>query len=445
MKELIPVLVFMSFTLLGVSQDAKNVILLDVWNDTTIPIATEDARYSDLWTFETPTGLYCAAGSSQGVEILQIENQELRHVASGAAAFQGFTVIHRDYKTFQNYLYAVCDEGTSTLQIFDTSFLPDSLPLVYDSNTYFSICHNIYIDTATSKLYACGPNNLGMKVFDLSNPSNPSLIYDYNDVNYVHDAYVRNDTAFLNCGPDGLRVYDFSGPMPILLGLMDFYADQGYNHSGWWNPNGTYYAFIDEDKGSRLKLCETTNLSGISVSQTFAAAQYQDYTPHNIILTDRLAFVSYYNLGLRVYDYSQFPIREIAHYDTFHQETQYTLNGAWGVSVVENENLVLISDRQNGIFLFEMPIDLLDSELSGTIVTNQPFIDENSIIIPRDYFGSELLLFSIFATDGSKIYHQEELYNWMNIPLNISAGSYAFGIYTEQGELIESGKFVKAN
>ena len=445
MKALIAVLVLISFSTSGRSQDAKNVLLLDVWNDTTIPLATEEARFSDLWSFTAQNGTYVAAGSSRGVEILEVINKELRHVATGLAAFQGFTVIHRDYKTYGNYLYAVCDEGTSTLQIFDTSFLPDSLPLVYDSNNFFTICHNIYIDTNKAKMYACGPNNLGMKVFDLSNPTAPSLISDFNAVNYVHDAYVRDDTAFLNCGPDGLRVYDFSNPTPILLGIMDFYADQGYNHSGWWNPKGSYYAFVDEDKGARIKLCATDNLAGIAISETFAADEYENFTPHNIILTDRLAFVSYYNLGLRVYDYGAFPIQEIAHYDTFHQETEYTLNGAWGVSILENQNLVLISDRQNGIFLFEMPIDLLDKEQSETFISNQPFIDEHSILIPRAYFAEEPLLFSIFRADGAKVYHQEEIYNWMNIPLNISAGSYVFGIYTKDGSLIENGKFVKAN
>lgn len=433
------------FVVSGFCQDAKNVLLLDVWNDTTIPITTEDARYSDLWPFETSTGWYCAAGSSQGVEILKIENKQLTHVASGAGAFQGYTVIHRDFKTYENYLYAVCDEGTSTLQIFDTAFLPDSLPKVYDSNLHFSICHNLFIDTARAKMYACGPNNLGMKVFDLSDPANPNLTYDFVDVNYVHDAFVRNDTAFLNCGPDGLRVYDFSSPIPTLLGLMDFYADQGYNHSGWWNPQGNYYAFVDEDKGSKLKLCSTDNLAAISVSETFAANEFSDYTPHNVMLTNRLAFVSYYNLGLRVYDYGSFPIKEVAHYDTFHQETQYTQNGAWGVGLIPSQNHILISDRQNGVFLFEMPIGILDGELNETVVTNQPFIDENSIIIPRDYFGDEPLTFSIFTPNGEKILHQASIQNWVEVPLNISAGTYVFGIYDENGELIESGKFAKAN
>ena len=61
-----------------------------------------------------------------------------------------------------------------------------------------------------------------MEIFSLSNPENPTLIHTYNDVGHVHDAYVINDTAFLNCGNDGLRIMDYSnvvnaGDLPIEL------------------------------------------------------------------------------------------------------------------------------------------------------------------------------------------------------------------------------------
>ena len=58
-------------------------------------------------------------------------------------------------------------------------------------------------------MYACASNN-AMDVYSLHIPSSPTLIYSYNSVGHVHDAYVRNDTAYLNCGNQGLRVMDFS-------------------------------------------------------------------------------------------------------------------------------------------------------------------------------------------------------------------------------------------
>ena len=71
--------------------------------------------------------------------------------------------------------------------------------------------HNIFIDTSTAKLYACASNN-AMDVYSLANPVLPVLINELNDptIGHVHDAYVKNDTAYLNCGNDGFRVFDYS-------------------------------------------------------------------------------------------------------------------------------------------------------------------------------------------------------------------------------------------
>lgn len=433
------------FAISGSSQEQKNVVLLDHWTDTSITLAVENARYSDVWGFEIQDNYYCALGSSEGVEIFQIIDGKLVRVDRKPAAFQGYTVVHRDYKTYKNYLYAVCDEGTSTLQIFDLSYLPDSISKVYDSNALFGICHNIFIDTSKAKLYACGANNTGMKVLDLSDPISPALLHDFNDVAYVHDAHVRNDTAYLNCGFDGLRVYNFSGSIPTVLGLLDFYPDQGYNHSGWLSTDGSKYVFTDETEGKKIKLCYINDLSMIQVNASFATPDYQQYVPHNAVILNNLVFVAYYNEGLRIFDSSVQPILEIGSYDTFTEETLYKLNGAWGVFVFESKNQVLISDRQNGIFLFEFPLQILDASNTGTLYTNVPFIDEQSFLIPREHLTSDHLTFSICNMQGSVVYKQENYLNWINIPLSLSTGVYCYSIYDDNGVLLESGKFSKAN
>lgn len=423
----------------------KNVILQDVWNDTTIDIAVEDARFSDLWGFSFKGQNYCAVGSSEGVEILKVTENQLQFVDRKAGAFQGYTVVHRDMKTYRNYLYAVGDEGTATLQIFDLSYLPDSISKVYDSNALFSICHNIYIDTLQAKLYACGANNAGMKVLDLSDPVAPTLLVDFNNVAYVHDCYVRDNLAFLNCGFDGLQVYDFSGGIPIQEGVLDFYPDQGYNHSGWLSKDGKNYVFIDETQGTKIKLCSIDDLALIQVDEVFGTADYLQYTPHNVFLLNKLAFVAYYNEGLRIFDISKKPIKEIAHYDTFTEETLYKMNGAWGVYVFETTNQVVVADRQNGIFLFQLPIDLLEGNQTGTVVSSVPFIDNNSILIPLNNFELDELSFSISDLKGALVYEQESYVNWVNIPLTLSPGVYYFAIFDKDGDRIETGKFAKAN
>lgn len=430
----------------GFGQDQKNVVLLDNWVDTTIERGLEEAIFNDVWGFDYEGNKYCAFGSSIGTHIFQIADEKIIPIDFEPGKYQNKFVEHRDFKVYKNYLYGVCDEGTSSLQIFDLSYLPDSIHKVYDSDAFFQICHNIYIDTVHAKLYACGPNNLGMQVLDISNPVEPTLNYMFNELDYVHDCYVRNDTAFLNAGFDGLHVYDFSSAVPTQLGILDFYPNQGYNHSGWLSPDGNQYAFIDETQGTRVRLCEwETELSSISIVRTFGTEDYADFVPHNIVLLDNLAFVSYYNEGFRIFDVSSGIVEEIGSYDTFLEDTAYKLNGAWGVYVFEEINQILIADRQSGLYLFSFPINVLNTVNTGTYITSMPLLDENSYLIPRDHLDKEELTFTISTIEGKTIYFQESFLNYVNVPITLATGVYVFSIYDRFGKFLEQGKFVKAN
>ena len=434
------------FSFLGFAQDQKNIVLLDHWTDTTIVGGYDNAIFNDVWGFAQNGIDYCVIGSNIGSHFFKIENNSLQLVDFKAGKYQNKYVEHRDYKVYKNYLYAVCDEGTSSLQIFDLSYLPDSVHKVYDSSLFFSICHNIFIDTLNAKLYASGANNIGMQVIDITNPILPELNYVFSELPYVHDCYVRNDTAFLNAGFNGLYVYDFSGDTPTELGILDFYPNQGYNHSGWLSPKGDKYAFIDETKGTRIKLCTWgEDLSSIAISETFATFDYADYVPHNVIILDNLAFIAYYNEGFRIFDLHKAPFQEIGIYDTFLENTNYKLNGVWGVFVMAEQNKILISDRQGGLYLFEFPIMVLNQDTEGTFVTSSPFITENSVLIPRNNLQDEQLFFTISTTNGQIVYLQENYLNYVNIPLELSAGTYIYSIYDASHIFLESGKFIKAN
>lgn len=427
------------------TQSGYNVDLLDQWTDTTLLTGPENAIFSDVWGFKMNEENYCALGSTEGTHIFKIENNKLVEVDFKKGKYASLLVQHRDFKTYNNYLYAVCDEGQSSLQIFDLSYLPDSVSTVYDSDYFFKTSHNIFIDTNQAKLYVCAPNNVGMRILDISNPVMPQLYYDFNAVNYVHDCYVTNDTAFLNCGFSGLQIYNFASLPPMQLGLMDFYAGQGYNHSGWLSEDKSKYVFIDETKGKKVKVCDSQSLINIEVSSTYGTQDYEDYVPHNVQIYSDFAFISYYNEGLRIVDINnvQSP-NEIAFYDMFWQDTDYKLNGAWGVYVFKDSELILVSDRQNGLFLFHFPIQLYRNLNDQSLVSNTPFIDDNSVII----FQSEQLdnlTFSIYASDGRVVYTQETFKDWVNIPLNLSAGGYVFGVYNTDLSLIANGKFVISN
>ncbi|MBI3136611.1 MAG: choice-of-anchor B family protein [Bacteroidetes bacterium] len=446
MRLLLFFTLFALIALPGLCQDQKNILLLDNWTDTTIAGSPGGVRFNEVQGFEFKGKNYAVIGSNNGAHILKIENKSLQFIDFVAGKYQAITAENRDYAVYENYLYAVCDEGNSSLQIMDLSYLPDSVSLVYDSDALFMTAHTLCIDTLHAKMYACGTNSAALKLIDLTNPVNPTLLSDFTAVSYVHDCHVVNDTAFLNCGYDGLRIYDFSGPVPQLLGLLDFYANQGYNHSGYLADSRQQYAFTDETEGTKIKLCYLANFADIKVDQEFGTANFETTIPHELVLLENLLFCAYYNEGLRIYDLAGSPIREIGSYDTYLKDSDFKMNGAWGVSLFENDNLIVVSDRQSGLFLFSFPIKEIEAGTDqGTFVTNTPFIDQNRMLIPRNYLNADKLYFSISTSAGALVYHQQNYLNWVEIPLDLAAGSYIYSIFTDEKTILESGKFVIGN
>ena len=244
-------------------------ILLYNWQDSTLVASTaHNNTYNECWGVEINGSEIAVIGSTAGTHFFDITDPyNSAEVAFVEGAYTGSGVVHRDYHDFSGYLYIVCDEGSSsTLQIVDITNLPNSVNTVYDSNALFTKSHNIYIDTSTAKMYSCGTNNT-MQVYSLHSPQDPILIHSYNT--YVHDAYIINDTAYLNCGGNGLIIEDFTmvntiGDQPTQLASFTSYPDVGYNHSGWLNENKTIYAMFDENHGYDVKLLDVSDLNNIS-------------------------------------------------------------------------------------------------------------------------------------------------------------------------------------
>lgn len=338
------------------AQDSQQVILLDNWHNDSLPTINEGIRYNETWGFVHEGEEYAVIGSSLGTHFFHItNNDELVEVDFVPGAYQGY-VVHRDFHDYEGYLYAVCDQGTSTLQIIDLSGLPNSVEVVYDSDEFVITAHNVFVDSATSKLYLAGASNSALRLLSVENPTAPTYLYDFFQVDYVHDLFVRNDSAYLNCASQGLVVVDFSGEFgPESLGSLTTYPDQGYNHSGWLSEDGNTYILADETDGMRMKVCDVSDLSDIQVLSLFGSEESDNSVAHNLQLINDTVYVSHYNDGLQVFDITnpEEPQR-IAYYDTFTGDESYSFNGAWGVYAYLSSRRILISDRTSGLYLFKL-------------------------------------------------------------------------------------------
>ena len=377
------------------AQDSMNVSLLFQWNDTSLPSSSiHDNRYNEIWGVAINGREYAIIGSTMGTHIFDVTDpNNVDTVAFVPGAVQGSQIIHRDYHDYNGYLYIVADEGSSTLQIADLNYLPDSVVIVYDSDALFSKSHNIFIDTATARLYVCAvrPSFNDIEVYSLTDPVNPQFLTAYDMNSFTHDIYVKNDTAYINDGNSGLFVVDFTNvSTPQLIGSLTSYLQKGYNHSGWLSEDGTIYAMADETFGLDIKMLDVSDLSNISVLDTIGSDVHPLSIPHNLIIKDNFLFVSYYNDGLYIFDISNPGSPVITgYYDTSTEpHVQGNYRGAWGVYPLLPSGIVLISDMQNGLFVFDasqaVVVEATQDSLNVTLLYNW---DDTTIFRYNEVWG----------------------------------------------------------
>ncbi|MEY3844165.1 MAG: hypothetical protein RL293_587 [Bacteroidota bacterium] len=442
MKQLIFISLLFLFGRLS-AQEIKNVRLLDHWFADTIMTSSSQVRFSSCWAFVQNGREYGVIGSTEGAHIFELTEQDsLRFVDFVPGRFQSAQAITREYKHFQNYLYATCDEGPSSLQIIDVSYLPDSVHLVADlQDQYFGKSHNLFIDSTNALLYLTlvnpivNGNELGivpLRVYSLANPILPTLLWEGpNDIPEVHDLYVKNNRAILNCGFDGLRTYDFSNPSnPVYENNLNFYPQQGYNHQGWLSPDENTYVFADETAGLPIKKCRVSANGQLQVQQFFGTENTPyPKTPHNIHITNEFAFVAYYNDGLRIFDLRKNPPAEIGIYDTYIDNAitnGFSMWGAWGVHALLPSERILISDRNNGFFLFEFDRSkfLTPSTEHVQLYPNPSSVGEEVYIrLPND----EVSAFSLILVDANgKIASawNVQQQSYATLPMELAAGCY---------------------
>jgi len=419
------------------AQQSLNVRLLGNWNDSAhIRINLNGQRYNDIYGLVVKGKEYAALGSTEGVHIIDID--AMKQVAFYPGKATGNTIIHRDYKTYKNYLFAVCNEGISSMQVFDMNYLPDSLHLVYESKpTDFMLANKIFIDTAKATLYAATAKTISssdqMRVYDISSPTAPSLILQYNNHDNIHDMYVRNDTAYCSASFYGYEVVDFShhGSWQQ-IGEMNAYPSQGYNHSSWINSKGIG-VMTDETHGLPVKVIDVHDILNMHVTGLFSPRP-GDTTciPHMPYIVGDFVFISYYFDGLQIYNISDpaYPT-QAGFYDTYMQPSFKGFAGAWGCYPFLPSHRVLVSDMQTGLYVLDV------HEATGWRQANQDFAvypnpatDHILLEFPAVEAVSSLSV-NIFNTAGQQLFsriYDPAGYSYrpiqLTLPVSWPAGTY---------------------
>lgn len=345
---------------------AYNMSMYSRWHDANLIAEPNlNLKYNSVWGYKHPLNNkeFAILGGTDGTYIIDVSDP-VYPVLSDYVPGRRSKCVWREYKTYQNFLYAVSDDSQpNSFQIIDLSYLPDSVHVVHDSDSIFARSHTIFIDG--NKLYGgsvtlANGTFYSMAVYDLSNPLQPQFLralnQDYPSIGHVHDMFVRNDTVYASCGFDGFHVYYFNGNNFIELGSLTSYPDMGYNHSSWLSDNGNIMVFTDEVPAElAVKVIDVSDLSDIEVKSTFVSNQ--GATAHNpYIVGNSHVVIAYYQDGIQIYNIEDpaNPIRT-GYFDTYPQNVSGYLNpvyaGCWGAYPFLPSGIILASDMQNGLFV----------------------------------------------------------------------------------------------
>ena len=209
-QNILFIISFLAFSNALTAQNITELSQLYNWDDPNIVGSSfYDNKYNEVWGFIQNGTEYGVIGSTDGTHFFDVsdpsQTTELEDAFVEGKATGGL-IIHRDFHDYQGYLYAVADEGASSLQIIKLDGLPASTEVVYDSDEIFVKAHNIFIDTSQALLYAMAVKTFNgsssMKILSLEDPENPVEINSFPspDLNLpiVHDGYVENGIGFFN-------------------------------------------------------------------------------------------------------------------------------------------------------------------------------------------------------------------------------------------------------
>lgn len=351
---------------IGQSQNAWEFSFLGHWDDNTLPIAAPgdlDLQYSGCWGLAVNGREYAVLGGAEHVLFFDVTEPTTPQLVG---KYKGESnTIWREFKSYKNRIYAVSDQTTEGLMIFDLSHAEDSIVRTYWSNELFNAAHTITLDTVSGRIYLNGGSaTLGIIVLDISqNPDLPTFITHATfQEGLLHDSYVRNDTIYASSGDKGYFIYNMKNPLtPVLLASIN---TGGYNHNSWLNKAGTYAYYTEEIPAGRpVQIIDLQNLAlgEIEVVGSFLdkfSVDEGDHTaiPHNVYIRDNILFNSQYEDGLLAYDISN-PTQPVflANYDTRPESPFYSgYKGNWGNYPWLPSGNIITGDMQNGLFMLKL-------------------------------------------------------------------------------------------
>jgi choice-of-anchor B domain-containing protein len=280
---------------------------------------------------------YALLGGSKGLIIVDVTNPD---APTTIVQIPGPDNLWKEIKTYGHYAY-VTSEGGGGVQIVDMSTLPDP-NVAYKSYMgdgaiagQLNTIHALHIDVTKGFLYAYGSSLFqgGAVVLDLNtDPYNPKYVGKFNQLGYIHDGYVDNDTLYGSHIYTGfLSVVDMTNKAnPVLLGSVQTPAK--FTHNSWITDDRKHVLTTDETLPSFVTSYDVSDPSDIKELDRFSPNDGNNSIGHNTHILNDYAITSWYTDGVTIVDaHRPENLVMVGIYDTYPQGTGPDFEGCWGV------------------------------------------------------------------------------------------------------------------
>lgn len=344
-------------------------------------------RLNDLWAWEDAASgrAFALVGSMAGITFVDVTQPENPRVVGQLPRTPGTgTAVWRDMKVIGNYMYVVADGSSSAshgMQIFDLTQLRTAgpAPETFQATAMYTAigaAHNVVANEASNLIVIVGAGGAGttcgggLHMVDVSDPLNPTFAGCYTDGfsrrGYSHDAqcivYDGPDAAYLGrdiCvgyNEDRIVISDVTDRQsPRMVGVAS-YPGSAYIHQGWFTDDRRYLIQDDEldenafGHNTRTRIFDVSDLDDPVLVATVTSPNAS--IDHNLYVKDDLVFQANYSSGLQILDISdpENPVRS-GSFDTYPADNNANFNGAWSVYPWLSNGSILVSDRDNGLFV----------------------------------------------------------------------------------------------
>jgi len=322
----------------------------------------EYAQYAGLWGYVGKDGLeYAILGTNAGTAIYSLKNP----AAPRRDTFvPGNNSIWREVKSYKDYVYVATDQGNHGLLIINMKEAPQKITWKYNrlpaptaiNPGVVGNCHNLWIDEK-GILYLCGcsPQAGGVLMYDLNNqPEDPEYLGSGPAV-YSHDAYVRGDTLFSSeIYAGNFSVYLVRDRKNVRT-LATQSTSSRFTHNAWLSDDGKYLFTTDEKPQGKVDAYDVSNLSDIKRLYSFrppVLLNTNSLTHNTHFIRNakgRFIVTSWYDEGVSVAD-----VTDPSHIvETAIGRTTKGGDGCWGVYPFLPSGLIIASDINNGLLLFQ--------------------------------------------------------------------------------------------